>query len=109
MSVRGRYGWILLTVLALAGALWIRVFGRVDVRFEPWGWGLALFLAGHGAGRILRSLRKDPLPLWLAVLVLGALPAVLAAPADGGLALAGAGLAWACGLGLAGFPAGFEV
>ncbi|HOG65319.1 MAG TPA: hypothetical protein PLM00_08460 [Spirochaetota bacterium] len=109
MSVRGRYGWILLTGLAMAGGLWIRVSGAFEAWFEPWGWGLALFLTGHGAGRILRSLRKDPLPLWLAILVLGALPAVLAAPDRGGLALAGAGLAWACGLGLVGFPAGFDV
>lgn len=109
MKLAGRCAWLLLFALAVAGLIWVRHDDVVQAGVEPWVYGGALLLAGQAAGRILRSLRRDPLPLWLGVLVAGAVPAMLCAPGGGALPVAAAGLAWGCGLGLAGFPAGFEV
>ncbi len=109
MRRQGRSVWGIILVLVVAGLLWVRHDDVMQAGVEPWVYGGALLLAGQAAGRILRTLRKDPLPLWLGVLVAGAVPAMLSAPGEGALPVAAAGLAWGCGLGLAGFPAGFEV
>ena len=109
MRRQGRSVWGIILVLVVAGLIWVRHDDVMQAGVEPWVYGGALLLAGQAAGRILRTLRKDPLPLWLGVLVAGAVPAMLSAPGEGALPVVVAGLAWGCGLGLAGFPAGFEV
>lgn len=104
-----RFVWGLILVLVIAGLIWIRQSGVLQAEAEAWVYGVACAVAGQAAGRILRSLKRDPLPLWLALLVAGAAVVILAAVDEGGLSALAAGLAWCVGLGLSGFPVGFEV
>ena len=68
-------------------------------------------LSGAACGLFLCSLDSDPLPLWLGMLLVGGAVFAFAAQgqASGDAAWLAAPLAYASGLALCGFPAGFRV
>jgi hypothetical protein len=110
---RLRWVWPVLLLLLTGLLVCLRFCEVLDKYFQPWGvvaiGTLLIALTGQAAGRVLRGRRRDTLPLWLVILLLGGgAAALLAQPGDAlssPLAIAG----WALGLGLAGFPVGFEV